>query len=49
MTEPASVLHLLFVQILFTIYYYIITHKIERIEEKIDKILEKKSKPPKEE
>ena len=49
MTEPAYFLQLLFVQIIFMIYYYIIKHRIKRIEDKIDKILEKKSKPPKEE
>lgn len=49
MTESASFLQLLLVQIVFTIYYYIITNRIERIEDKIDKILEEKSKPPKEE
>lgn len=49
MTQPASSLQLLFVQILFMIYYFITTHRIERIEDKIDKILEEKSKPPKEE
>lgn len=49
MTEPASSLQLLFVQMLIMIYYFITTHRIERMEDKIDKILEEKSKLPKEE